>query len=184
MYATESHRDNFVDESQTVVSDKEILNKAVEYFQGGKYHEALLMFKKLGCRYELNTRFKAYMGICYYYDEEYEECANVIDSVANALDVFAPHEQSVYYYCAAESHLQMKHMQEAINYYEKVLLLCYDNEKGDVLSGLARCYRSIGEMETSQEYYISAKAYYEQFNDNGRIVRMHRAIIEDNGKEK
>ena len=34
-------------------SDSELLGKAIEYFQSGKFHEALLLFDKLDNRYKL-----------------------------------------------------------------------------------------------------------------------------------
>ena len=46
--------------------DAEQLGRAMEYFSSGKYHEALLLFQKLDDEYELNPRFKAYLGVCYY----------------------------------------------------------------------------------------------------------------------
>ena len=49
-------------------SDSELLGKAIEYFQSGKFHEALLLFDKLDNRYKLNPRFRAFLAVCYYYD--------------------------------------------------------------------------------------------------------------------
>ena len=37
--------------------DAEQLERAMEYFSSGKYHEALLLFQKLDDEYELNPRF-------------------------------------------------------------------------------------------------------------------------------
>ena len=48
------------------------------------------------------------------------------------LEVFAPHERSVYYYTTAESKFNLKQYKEAIPYYEKTLTVCYEREKGDV----------------------------------------------------
>ena len=53
--------------------DAEQLGRAMEYFSSGKYHEALLLFQKLDDEYELNPRFKAYLGVCYYYEWNYEK---------------------------------------------------------------------------------------------------------------
>ena len=44
-------------------NDKELLAKAIDYYQGSKYHEALLFFEQLNSRYVLNPRFKAYMAV-------------------------------------------------------------------------------------------------------------------------
>ena len=43
------------------ISDKDKLNKAVDYFQSGKYHESIILFKQLEKRFNLNYRFRAYM---------------------------------------------------------------------------------------------------------------------------
>ncbi len=53
------------------ISDKDRLGMALEYFQSGKYHEAILLFGKLDKGYRLNPRFKAYMGVCYFYETDY-----------------------------------------------------------------------------------------------------------------
>ena len=41
---------------------RELLIKATEYFQGSKYHEAVLCFEKLQERYTLTPRYLAYLG--------------------------------------------------------------------------------------------------------------------------
>lgn len=51
-------------------NDKELLAKAIDYYQGSKYHEALLFFEQLNSRYVLNPRFKAYMAVCYYHEND------------------------------------------------------------------------------------------------------------------
>ena len=77
------------------ISDKDKLNKAVDYFQSGKYHESIILFKQLEKRFNLNYRFRAYMGVCYYYDHEYRLCDSIISSVSDKLEVFAPPELSL-----------------------------------------------------------------------------------------
>ena len=42
------------------------LGVAIDYFQSGKYHEALLYFARLDSLYRLNPRFRAYTALCYY----------------------------------------------------------------------------------------------------------------------
>ena len=44
----------------------ERLGMALEYFQTGKYHEALIIFQKIGKQYKINTRFRAYIGLYNY----------------------------------------------------------------------------------------------------------------------
>ena len=160
---------SFAQISEQNRSDGETLNKAVDYFQSGKYHESLLMFKKLENRYHLNKRFVAYMGVCYFYDEDYKKCANTIDSIASELDVFAPHERSVYFYCTAESFYRQCMYTKATEYFEKVLLLCYNKEKSDILKRIGQCYWQRGAIENAQEYFLSAKQYNVYFNGEDQL---------------
>ena len=150
---------------QNQVSDKEKLGMALDYFQSGKYHEALLLFKKLSRNYSLNPRFKAYMGVCFYYEPDYPNACKYFGETIPQLESFAPHERSVYYYMAAQSFLHAEKYEKAIPLYEKALTVCYENEKGDALFGLASCYEQMDSTATATEYYVSANAYYKRFND-------------------
>ncbi|MBR4240577.1 MAG: hypothetical protein IKQ03_14415, partial [Prevotella sp.] len=49
-------------QSRTPANDSEMLGKAIEYFQSGKFHEALLLFANLDKRYKLNPRFRAFLA--------------------------------------------------------------------------------------------------------------------------
>lgn len=158
------------------ISDKEKLNKAVDYFQSGKYHESIILFKQLEKRFNLNYRFRAYMGVCYYYDHEYRLCDSIISSVSDKLKVFAPHERSVYYYCAAVSSLETGKLKRAINYFEKTLLLCYNNEKGNILGHLAKCYLGLDKVDVAQEYLLSAKAYINSYGGEWTMQKLEREI--------
>ena len=158
------------------ISDKEKLNKAVDYFQSGKYHESIILFKQLERRFNLNYRFRAYMGVCYYYDHEYRLCDSIIGSVSDKLEVFAPHERSVYYYCAAVSSLETGKLKQAINYFEKTLLLCYDNEKGDILAHIAKCYLGLDKVDVAQEYLLSAKVYINKYGGEWTMQKLEREI--------
>lgn len=158
------------------LNDKEKLSLAVGYFQSGKYHEALLMFKKLDSKYRLNPRFQAYMGVSYFYDGEYEKAIAMLENILKKLQVFSPHEQSVYYYCTAESYFRLKKYIDAVPLYEHHLLLCYNNEKGDSLYRIGTCYKQLGDIETAQEYFIEAMAYYRKFNDKDKLERVGHEI--------
>ena len=158
------------------ISDKEKLNKAVDYFQSGKYHESIILFKQLEKRFNLNYRFRAYMGVCYYYDHEYRLCDSIISYVSDKLEVFAPHERSVYYYCAAVSSLETGKLKQAINYFEKTLLLCYNNEKGNILGHIAKCYLGLDKVDVAQEYLLSAKAYINSYGGEWTMQKLEREI--------
>ena len=53
------------------ITARERLGMAIEYFQSGKYHESLLIFERLDKEYELDIRYKAYIGVCRYYEYDY-----------------------------------------------------------------------------------------------------------------
>ena len=126
--------------AQTSDPDPVQLDKAVTYFNSGKYHEALLIFQQLDKRYKLNDRFRAYIGLCYYNEWEYKNATNYLDEVASRLVVLAPHERSVYYFANAESHFQLQEYKVAIPFYEQALTVCYDSEKGEIYYRLGLCY--------------------------------------------
>lgn len=155
-------------------SDSELLGKALDYFQGGKFHESLLLFEKLDQKYKLNPRFRAYMGVCYYYDWEYEKACEYLDSIIPQMDPFAPHERSVYYYSNAESHFNLNQYEEAKAYYERMLNVCYDNEKSDGLYRLGYCYLFTDDKETAYEYFASALAYYQRYRSNDSQTRINQ----------
>lgn len=149
----------------TKVSDKDSLGMALDYFQSGKYHEAILLFGKLDKSYRLNPRFKAYMGVCYFYEKDYDKACKSFDKAIPQLESFAPHERSVYYYMAAQSLLMTEKYAEAIPLFESAFNVCYENEKGDALFGIASCYDKMDSTANAFEFYNSAKLYYARFNN-------------------
>ncbi len=145
------------------VKDSDKLGMAIEYFQSAKYHEALLILSKLDKKYKLNPRFKAYMGICYFYEWDYKNAIKCIDSIMDRLSVLAPQEQSVYLFCSAESHFFLNEYDIAIPIYEKMLNVCFDNEKADALYRVGFCYMFREEWENAYESFNSALSYYTHF---------------------
>lgn len=103
--------------AQTKDSDTQLLGKALEYFQSEKYHESLLIFQDLDRRYKLNPRFRAYIGLCYYYEWDYKKATKYFDVVIAKLGGLAPHELSVYLYAAGESYFQLKKYDKAKEYF-------------------------------------------------------------------
>ena len=93
--------------SQGKKADTEALGRALEYFQSQKYHEALLIFQRLDQSYKLNARYKAYIGLCYYYDWDYKKATEYFDTFLPKLDMLAPEERALYYYADGESHFQL-----------------------------------------------------------------------------
>ena len=148
------------------ISDKDRLGMALEYFQSGKYHEAILLFGKLDKGYRLNPRFKAYMGVCYFYETDYTNACKCFNEAIPQLESFAPHERSVYYYMAAQSLFMTEKYAEAIPLYESALNVCY--EKMDSTA-------------TAYEFYNSARLYYKRFNNTAdkkeNIAKIDSAMI-------
>lgn len=151
------------------INDTDRLGMALEYFQSQKYHEALLLFKKLDEEYDLNPRYRAYIGLCHYHLWEYEKACSYLDSVMPNLTVFAPHEQSVYYYANAESHFYLKNYKAAIPCYERMLNVCYDNEKADALYRIGFCYMFTEDWKNAYEYFSGSLAYYQQFGNQTKL---------------
>lgn len=144
--------------------DSQQLGKALDYFTSGKYHEALMLLTSLDKKYELNPRFKAYIGICYYYEWEYKLACRYLDKVMEQLDVYAPQERNIYYNSAAESHFMLQEYDKAIPYYERQLLVCFENEKADAYFRLGFCYMFEEKWDCAIDYFKSASVYYEKFH--------------------
>lgn len=146
-------------------AESESLGKALEYFSSRKYHEALILFSRLDKKYSLNPRFKAYIGVCYYYEWDYENACKYLDKAIPELSSFAPHERSIYYYCDAESYFQLGKYKEAIPLYEQHLNVCFDNEKADALYRLGLCYMFNEDWANARDYFNSAIAFYKSFSN-------------------
>lgn len=154
------------------ITDTQRLGMAIDYFAGGKYHEALTLLVRLDKTYRLNPRFKAYIGVCYYHEWNFVQACRYLDEVMPHIEIYAPHERSIYYGAAAESHFAINEYSEAIPLYEKQLLVCYDNEKGDALYRLGFCYMFEEKFGQAAEYFRSALAYYNKYPkpDNGNRI--------------
>ena len=149
-------------------SAQERMDKAIDYFQSGKYHEAMMLFEKLDEQYALPARHKAYLGVCYFYEWNYEKACLTLDPIIDDMDVFAPNEQSVYYYSDAESHFQSAQYKVAIPLFEKMLTVCHANERGDALYRLGFCYLYLNDTANALEFFSSALAYYLAFPNSER----------------
>lgn len=160
--------------------DSDRLGMALEYFTAAKYHEALLIFEELDKSYKLNPRFHAYMGVCYYHEWIYEKACKYLDEAIPKLDMFAPHERSVYYFANAESHFMLEEYRKAIPYYEKALTVCYDREKGDIYYRLGFCYMFTEKWENARDYYNSATLYYKRYRNvsdlEARLVQIENMV--------
>lgn len=154
------------------VRDSDRLGMALEYFQSGKYHECMLLLEKLDSQYRLNPRFRAYLGVCYFHEWDYARCAACIDSVLPDLAGLAPQELSVYYWADGESHFNLGEYRKAIPLYERMLLVCHDNERGDAYYRMGFCYMYEKEWQNARECFEGALAYYERFRTGDRKARI------------
>ena len=167
--------------AQAQDSPNEQLNKALDYFQSRKYHESVLLFEELNNQYALPSRYKAYLGVCYYYVWNYQKVIETLDPIINDIEIFPPHERSIYYYTDAESHFQLGRYKEAILLYEKMLIVCFPNERGDALYRLGFCYLNCNDSMNAMESFSSALAYYLAFpnNERKRQVKQLKHMIAD-----
>ena len=156
----------------------EQLGMALDYFSSGKYHEALLLFSRLDKQYNLNPRFHAYMGVCQYYEWNYEEACKLLTEAIPELEGLAPHERSIYYFTCAESFFNLGKYAEAIPYYNQHIGVCYENEKADGLYRIAFCNMLTGNKPAALEYFTAALSYYEKYPNNAtaRIAQLRNMI--------
>ena len=99
----------------------EQLSKALDYFTSQKYHECLMIMQELDKHYRLNPRYKAYLGVCYYYEWDYKQAAKYLSAAIPQLGNFSPHERSFYYWANAESLFNLQKYAEAIPFYQAML---------------------------------------------------------------
>lgn len=119
--------------------DSERLGMALDYYCSGKYYEALVIFERLDRQYQLNPRFHAYMGMCYYHEHLYDLSCKYFDESIPQLGAFSPIERFTYYYSAGDSYLKLEDYAAALPYFEQALSVCPEQRKTDVLSRLEWC---------------------------------------------
>jgi tetratricopeptide (TPR) repeat protein len=135
----------------------------LEYFRSGKYHEALLMLKPLDLHYRLNPRYRAYIGVCHYYEWDYQNATAYLDSVIPQLQQFSPQELSFYYYADAESHFNLEQYDRALPLYEQMLKLCRDNERGDAYYRIGFIYMYRKDWLKALDQFQNSLVYYRRF---------------------
>lgn len=161
-------------------TDAELLAKALDYFTSQKYHECLLILQPLNKRYKLNPRYKAYLGVCYYYEWDYEQAIRLLDEAIPQLEGFAPQERSLYYWMDAESRFNLQRYAEAQPLYEQMLLLCHDNERPDAYYRLGFCHLFLEEKSQARECFEQALQGYLQYRntpeEKARIAQIKNMI--------
>ena len=156
------------------LSDKEQLNRALEYFQTEKYHECMLILARLDSTYTLNPRFRAFLGVCYYYDGNYPQAARYLEATLPQLTPFSPQELSVYCWLCAESLFNEGLWHRAVAYYEQATLQRRGADKADALYRLGFCYISMANWPSAYEYMESALSYYRADRSRPNTARIEQ----------
>lgn len=158
--------------------DSDLLGMAIEYFQSGKYSEALALFSKLETEHKLNPRFNAYIGVCHYYEWNYDKAAEYLEEAIPLLEKFSPQERSFYCYACAESLFNLGEYTKARPYYEQMLTLCHDNEKPDAYYRLGFIYMFQENWISALDNFQSALVYYRQYRpeEQARIAQIRNMI--------
>lgn len=160
---------------ETRKQDSELFAKAVEYYQGGKYHETIIAFKKLQKHYRLTPRFLAFLGYSYYKEQNYDEAISNLKSGIPDLKQYSPQEQAVYIYACAESLFNTQKYNEAIEYYSLALPLTEGNDKGDVLFHTAFAYYLMENHRAAYPLFTEALELYRtntSANDELHLARL------------
>lgn len=157
--------------SYAQTSDSDRLGMAIEYFQSGKYHECMLILQKLDNNYKLNPRFKAYLGVCYYYEWDYKKAALYLDQALPKLEGFAPQERSFYYFADAESHFYLKEYDKALPLYEKMVTLCHEDEKPDSYYKIGFIYAFKEQWIPALDNFQTSLVYYQKLRP-GEVARI------------
>lgn len=154
------------------------LNIALDYFQGGKYHEALIILSRLDSTYNLNPRFRAYTGLCYYYDNDFRHAARILDDALPHLTSFSPQERSVYYHADADSHFILNQYDQAKTAYDSLLTLCTDKEKPEACYRIGFIYAYKKEWVKAIDSLQTALVYYRQYlpDEKARIAQIRNMI--------
>lgn len=132
-------------------ADAEQLARALDYFASEKFHECLVLLQPLNRRYKLNPRYRAYLAVCLYYEWEYAEAIRLFDEVLPQLKGLAPHELSLYYWMDAESNFALQQYDRALPFYEKMLPVCWENEKPDAYYRMGFCHLFAAESSEASE---------------------------------
>ena len=160
------------------VKESEKLGKAIEYFGGQKYHEALILFEGLSRKYRLNPRFYAYMGVCYFKEQDYQHASEMLDSIIPHLEPFPPHERGVCYYSCAESHFLLGDYPTALSYYKMSIPVANEREKGDIYYRMGCCGMMMQSDSIQIENFQQAKMWFEKADMNIPETRARRKQTE------
>ncbi len=152
-------------QQEQLSADARLLDKALTYFASEKYHEALLIFEELDGKYRLNPRYRAYLGVCYYYEWNYEKAIAYLDKAIPHLENFSPFERSFYYWANAESHFLSGRYKEAVPLYGTMLTLCHENEKPDAYYRIGFCHMFAEDWQAALRNFQLSLDYYTKYRN-------------------
>lgn len=159
--------------------DNQALSMAIDYFQGGKYHEALVILSRLDSLHSLNPRIRAYTALCYYYENDFHHASRIFDEALPKLKAFSPQERSIYYKANAESHFALQQYAEADAAYDSLLAICKDRDKAEAYyrKGFTAIYNN--EWLQALDNLQSSLYYYQHhLPDNKARIAQIRNMIE------
>lgn len=162
-------------------TDKVQLEKALAYFNSEKYHEALLIFQRLDTNYKLNDRFLAYIGLCYYYEWDYDKAVAYLDEVLPRLSMLSPSEQLVYFYAVGESYFQLGNYEKASERYLVALQLAHKGERAEIYYKLAVAQMFLKAWQVAADYFSLAERAYSTYRNSedwqARLSQIERMKI-------
>ncbi len=166
--------------AQTDLS-RQRLDKAKDYFTAGKYHESLIEFLKLDEEYNLSTHYYAYMGLCFYKENEYEKACTYYEKAMKYIEVCAPSERSLYLYTLGDSKFRLQQYPEARSSFEKMLDICRNEEKADVYYHIGFCQFFTGESAGALYSFHMSLKYYKQHphitGTKARLTQLEKMIV-------
>ena len=148
-------------------NDKMLLGKAIEYYQGRKYHECILAFEKLRRHYQLNPRFTAFLGFSYYKEQQYDDAAHYLTEGIPHLGGYSPKEQATYIYACAESLFHLGKYNESLSYYANALPFTEGCDAADIHFHMAFANYLQDNVKTSDKDSLLQEAYNHFSVSNG-----------------
>lgn len=163
-----------------------MLGKAIEYYQGRKYHESILAFEHLRRHYQLNPRFTAYLGFSYYKTQQYPEAAECLEESIPQLSAYSPQEQAVFLYACAESHFALAEYDKALPHYIHALPLTTGLDKADINYHMAFCYyfqgRDSASVDRTIQHFTTANELYKKNASQTTPSELHIARLSQTEK--
>lgn len=164
--------------AKSTQADNNALTLAIDYFQGGKYHEALVILSRLDSLHNLNPRFRAYTALCYYYENDFRHATRIFDESLPKLKAFSPEERSIYYKANAESHFALQQYAEADAAYDSLLSIGKDKDKAEAYYRKGFIYIYNNEWLPALDSLQSSLYYYQHClpNEKARTAQIRNMI--------